>query len=84
MEEKWMEPTVLVDVDEKSKVMTEEIFGPILPIINVKNHVDAIEFINKRFVAVYRCWVVSALLSLLFVVYYYCLFITFCYLFSVF
>lgn len=48
VEEKWMEPTVLVDVDEKSKVMTEEIFGPILPIINVKNHVDAIEFINKR------------------------------------
>lgn len=53
VEEKWMEPTVLVDVDEKSKVMTEEIFGPILPIINVKNHVDAIEFINKRWVV--RC-----------------------------
>ncbi|XP_042880674.1 aldehyde dehydrogenase, dimeric NADP-preferring-like [Penaeus japonicus] len=48
VDEKWMEPTLLVDVGEQSKVMTDEIFGPILPIINVKNHVDAIEFINKR------------------------------------
>lgn len=44
----WVEPTVLVNVSADSKVMTEEIFGPILPIINVENYVEAIDFIKKR------------------------------------
>lgn len=44
----WVEPTVLVNVAADSKVMTEEIFGPILPIINVENHEEAIEFIKRR------------------------------------
>ncbi|XP_042221629.1 aldehyde dehydrogenase, dimeric NADP-preferring-like [Homarus americanus] len=48
LSDRWVEPTLLVDVPENSKVMTEEIFGPILPIINVETHVDAIKFINKR------------------------------------
>ncbi|XP_063864337.1 aldehyde dehydrogenase, dimeric NADP-preferring-like isoform X2 [Scylla paramamosain] len=46
--DRWVEPTVLVNVTADSKVMTEEIFGPILPIINVENHVEAIEFIKRR------------------------------------
>ncbi|KAG7154452.1 Aldehyde dehydrogenase, dimeric NADP-preferring-like [Homarus americanus] len=47
-EERWISPTILVDVDPKSKVMTEEIFGPILPIVNVDSPYDAIKFINER------------------------------------
>lgn len=46
--DRWIDPTVLVDVPHDSKVMKEEIFGPILPIINVKNYVDAITFIRER------------------------------------
>ena len=33
-----------------SQVMTEEIFGPILPIITVNSAYDAIKFINERWV----------------------------------
>lgn len=44
---KWVEPTLLVDVKEDSKVMQDEVFGPILPILNYENYQDAINFINK-------------------------------------
>lgn len=41
-------PTVLRDVKSGSKVMQEEIFGPILPIITVSGLKEAIQFINER------------------------------------
>lgn len=41
-------PTILTDVSAESKVMEEEIFGPVLPIVSVKNVDEAIEFINRR------------------------------------
>lgn len=47
-EDKWISPTILVDVNPESKVMTEEIFGPIMPIVNVSSAYEAINFINKR------------------------------------
>ncbi|MEX0915973.1 MAG: aldehyde dehydrogenase family protein [Wenzhouxiangellaceae bacterium] len=40
-------PTVLTDVELDSEVMTEEIFGPILPIIEVEDLDDAIEFVRR-------------------------------------
>ena len=43
-----MEPTILTNVDVNSNVMTEEIFGPILPVIEFDNIQDIISFINKR------------------------------------
>ncbi|XP_064106525.1 aldehyde dehydrogenase, dimeric NADP-preferring-like [Macrobrachium nipponense] len=46
--EKWISPTILVNVSPDSKVMTEEIFGPILPIMNVNSAYEAIRFINSR------------------------------------
>ncbi|KAJ7308814.1 hypothetical protein JRQ81_008082 [Phrynocephalus forsythii] len=46
--ERYIAPTILVDVDPNSKVMQEEIFGPIFPIVTVKNLEDAIRFINAR------------------------------------
>lgn len=38
--------TVMVDVDEKSDLMTQETFGPVLPIIKVKNVEEAITKAN--------------------------------------
>ncbi|OWK17417.1 hypothetical protein Celaphus_00013179 [Cervus elaphus hippelaphus] len=44
----YIAPTVLVDVQETEPVMQEEIFGPILPIVNVRSLDQAIDFINRR------------------------------------
>ncbi|KAE8624804.1 hypothetical protein XENTR_v10006055 [Xenopus tropicalis] len=44
----YIEPTVLADVNPESKVMQEEIFGPVLPIVSVRNLDEAIQFINQR------------------------------------
>ncbi|XP_055607099.1 aldehyde dehydrogenase family 3 member B1-like isoform X1 [Uranotaenia lowii] len=46
--DKYIAPTVLVDVRPDDPVMQDEIFGPILPIINVEGAYEAIEFINAR------------------------------------
>ncbi|GAB1864993.1 Fatty aldehyde dehydrogenase [Camponotus japonicus] len=46
--ERYISPTVLVDVKATDPIMQDEIFGPILPIINIDNAYEAIEFINKR------------------------------------
>ncbi|XP_031633305.1 aldehyde dehydrogenase, dimeric NADP-preferring [Contarinia nasturtii] len=45
-EERYIEPTILINVKRTDPVMQDEIFGPILPIINVDNAFDAIQFIN--------------------------------------
>lgn len=47
-DERYIEPTILVDVKPTDPVMQEEIFGPILPIMCVDNAYDAIKFINSR------------------------------------
>ncbi|KAM6946313.1 aldehyde dehydrogenase family 3 member A2-like [Aplochiton taeniatus] len=44
----YIAPTVLSDVTGGSKVMQEEIFGPVLPIITVSGVDEAIQFINER------------------------------------
>ncbi|KFQ96526.1 Fatty aldehyde dehydrogenase, partial [Nipponia nippon] len=44
----FIAPTILTDVSPESKVMEEEIFGPVLPILSVKSVDEAIEFINRR------------------------------------
>ncbi|XP_039696589.1 aldehyde dehydrogenase family 3 member B1-like isoform X1 [Pteropus medius] len=46
--ERYIAPTVLVDVQDTEPVMQEEIFGPILPIMNVRGLDEAIDFINRR------------------------------------
>ncbi|NXE30395.1 AL3B1 dehydrogenase, partial [Ardeotis kori] len=47
-EERYIAPTVLVDVLPSDPAMQEEIFGPILPIVVVANVDEAIDFINSR------------------------------------
>ncbi|PIA42769.1 hypothetical protein AQUCO_02000311v1 [Aquilegia coerulea] len=44
----FIEPTILLDPPLKADIMSEEIFGPILPIITLKNIEDSIDFINSR------------------------------------
>uniref|UniRef100_A0A8D8IY14 Aldehyde dehydrogenase n=4 Tax=Culex pipiens TaxID=7175 RepID=A0A8D8IY14_CULPI len=46
--EKYMAPTVLIDVKACDPVMQDEIFGPILPILTVESPQEAINFINAR------------------------------------
>ncbi|NXO40848.1 AL3B1 dehydrogenase, partial [Locustella ochotensis] len=46
--ERYIAPTVLVDVQPSDPVMQEEIFGPILPVITITNMDEAIDFINSR------------------------------------
>uniref|UniRef100_M8BTB6 Aldehyde dehydrogenase family 3 member F1 n=1 Tax=Aegilops tauschii TaxID=37682 RepID=M8BTB6_AEGTA len=43
-----IEPTILLNPPLDSDVMTEEIFGPLLPIITVKKIEDSIEFVSSR------------------------------------
>ncbi|MCO5312960.1 MAG: aldehyde dehydrogenase family protein [Microthrixaceae bacterium] len=45
---KYLAPTVIVDPDLESNLMTEEIFGPVLPIVSVVSVDEAIEFVNAR------------------------------------
>jgi aldehyde dehydrogenase (NAD+) len=43
-----IQPTVVVDPDPEGSLMTNEIFGPILPVVTVQSLDEAIGFINKR------------------------------------
>jgi acyl-CoA reductase-like NAD-dependent aldehyde dehydrogenase len=53
----FFEPTVLVDVDSTMKVMTEETFGPLLPIKVVKDEEEAIrEANNSRYGLLASVW----------------------------
>src|SRR5262249_13643492 len=53
----FYEPTVLVDVDASMKVLTEETFGPVLPIIVVKDEEEAIrEANNSRYGLLASVW----------------------------
>ncbi len=42
----FFEPTLIVDVPQDSLLIQEENFGPILPVVKVKNEIEAIGYIN--------------------------------------
>jgi aldehyde dehydrogenase (NAD+) len=46
--DRFIAPTILVNVSPDSPVMQEEIFGPILPVLEVGNIQEVIDFINAR------------------------------------
>lgn len=46
--ERYIEPTILINVGVNDPIMQEEIFGPILPILNIDSAFDAIQLINSR------------------------------------
>jgi aldehyde dehydrogenase (NAD+) len=43
-----LQPTVVVDPDPDEPLMSNEIFGPILPVISVQSLDEAISFVNSR------------------------------------
>jgi len=47
-QQRYIAPTVLVDVTANDPVMQEEIFGPILPMLTVGSIDEAINFVNAR------------------------------------
>ena len=42
----FFEPTVLVDVDHSMKIMREETFGPVIPVMKVRDEDDAVRLAN--------------------------------------
>jgi aldehyde dehydrogenase (NAD+) len=46
--DRFIAPTVLVNVSPDSPVMQEEIFGPILPVLEIDNVEQGIDFVNAR------------------------------------
>jgi aldehyde dehydrogenase (NAD+) len=47
LEENYIEPTILTMVKGSMAVMEDEIFGPILPVMDYENIDEALDFINK-------------------------------------
>ena len=47
-EERYLAPTLVRRPDPSSRIMQEEIFGPILPILPIENLDEAISFVNDR------------------------------------
>ncbi len=46
-EDCYIEPTVLRNVSPDSAVMQSEVFGPVLPVLRIKDVGEAIEFVNR-------------------------------------
>lgn len=46
--QKYVAPTLLVNVDTESEVMQHEIFGPILPVLEFENLSEVVDFVNNR------------------------------------
>lgn len=44
----FIEPTILLNPPLDAAVMTEEIFGPLLPIVTIPTIIEAIDFVNSR------------------------------------
>lgn len=46
--DKYIAPTIMTDVTPDDAVMQEEVFGPILPVIKIRDTAAAIDFVNER------------------------------------
>lgn len=46
--DRYIQPTILTNVKPTDQVMQEEIFGPILPILNIQNVNEFIDYVNAR------------------------------------
>lgn len=46
--DRFIEPTIISNVSATDKIMQDEIFGPLLPIVPIENAYEAIKFINER------------------------------------
>ncbi|APG59813.1 coniferyl aldehyde dehydrogenase [Christiangramia salexigens] len=46
--DKLMTPKLIFDVTEEMELMMEEIFGPILPVVNIDSCEDAVSYVNDK------------------------------------
>lgn len=46
--DRYIAPTLLTDIDPQSPLLTDEIFGPILPVMPFDDIDDCVEYINQR------------------------------------
>jgi coniferyl-aldehyde dehydrogenase len=54
--DRQMAPILLLDVDDGMRVMREEIFGPVLPIVPYDTLADALKYVNQRDRALALYW----------------------------
>lgn len=47
-DELFFEPTILINIKEDSKILSEEIFGPILPVLEFTQIQEVIDYLNNR------------------------------------
>ncbi|KAI0321467.1 NAD-aldehyde dehydrogenase [Amylostereum chailletii] len=47
-EERYIEPTIVIDVKGDDSLMSEELFGPIFPVIAIDSLEEGIAFVNER------------------------------------
>ena len=47
-ETKYVAPTVIFEPDKDSELMTDEIFGPVMPVYTYRDFSEAINFINTK------------------------------------
>lgn len=48
LEDRYFGPVLIAEPHSESSLMKEEIFGPLLPVLKVRNIQEAIEFVNDR------------------------------------
>jgi aldehyde dehydrogenase (NAD+) len=48
LRDRYLSPTIICDPDPDSRLMEEEIFGPVLPVLSVESVDDAVAFVNAR------------------------------------
>lgn len=48
LKEKYISPTIILDADDDSPLMQEEIFGPLLPVVSFENIEEAIEVVRNK------------------------------------
>jgi len=46
--DQYISPTIVVNVPKDTKIMQEEIFGPILPVFSIESIDEAIHFVNEK------------------------------------
>lgn len=48
IEDRYISPTILTNIKENSKILEEEIFGPILPVYEFEDITEVIEYVNSK------------------------------------
>ncbi len=48
IDNKYVEPTIILDPAVDSKIMQDEIFGPLLPVLTVESMAEAVQIVNER------------------------------------